>query len=365
MQALLLLDTNVYLHARPFHNLPWIDLARSLDQDIDDVVLAVPPVVLDELEHHRTFHVNEELRMRAESALERMTKVFGVDPSKDAVIDRRIVARLLRNRAVEIAADYRLQDEQLFGSLNELRAQYADCLVALVTRDRAAKLRAWQRGFPCLDLPNEFLLAAVRDGRRSSGPKVDVVVTLNGLVVDDTPPTTVVIDVPRNPTESEIEREGDKFLRTLAGTDPAQKFVVKSLLQNELAAHRRDFVAQASARRDAARKLSGSISVVNAGGVQLHDVAVSELDVVQSPITQTPPHQRARPLEDDYWSKRAPKLSPTESCRFPLVLMLSHEQVQNEAEFYLTIRFRIVSAQIQPELERKVRFIVREVEPAW
>ncbi len=158
--ALIMVDTNLLLHFKRLDQIDWSALAQ------ERVRLIILPVVVRELEKHKTFHQNAKVRDRAGKVITWFNTLadtgFDVDLSSSLA---------LRFHTHEPAIDFsenkltkELQDDVLVAGVLSLQQEEGED-VSIATADFGLKLKARQRRIPVVVPPERDRLADEPDAR--------------------------------------------------------------------------------------------------------------------------------------------------------------------------------------------------------
>lgn len=194
----LVLDANVFLHARFFNEIPWNELVK------DDVCIVLTSVVLAELDKAKYAGPSDATKQRARKVVARILEIH--EERQGAVREGVAlkVSLVPARREGPLNVDPSNQDSQV---LAECVAIGGEC--QLCTLDTGMLLRAKSHGVQVLRLPSEFLAPPVGDAPkregadRGSAPRLVVVPTSGGrpLLEGD----AVTVTTLRPPTSEEVE----------------------------------------------------------------------------------------------------------------------------------------------------------------
>lgn len=149
----LFLDTNIYLHAQPFDQIPWPGLASAMH-----VVLLLPQVTVKELDEKKRDARTERLRSRARATvLHAMKLVEGDGNVRDGVR----LEEYSRLPTIDYGAydlDELENDDRLLATILTCQREHEDWSIALVTNDGGPRLKARRLGIPVVILPEDYLL---------------------------------------------------------------------------------------------------------------------------------------------------------------------------------------------------------------
>jgi hypothetical protein len=152
--AVAYIDTNCFLQLRDLKDLPWKDIFPG----VDHVALQVAPIVIDELDEHKT-STNGRKRDRSRSALDHIDQAADepgetlVLRSRDPKITLTLTHRPDRAAASVFGLDFDTPDDQLV-----LSALSQGTDVSIISHDRGPRLTARRKGLLAPKLPHSWLL---------------------------------------------------------------------------------------------------------------------------------------------------------------------------------------------------------------
>jgi rRNA-processing protein FCF1 len=141
------LDTNIFIHFQPYDQIPWREIVE------DDYRLVVAPIVLDELDKHKT-NQNKKIAARVKSVLPKMEKE---QTNSESIINVNLPvpkdATFIQYELSRSQQDHALLSAILeFGVINGLEN------VVFVSHDTGARIRARQLGIYVIQLDDIYLL---------------------------------------------------------------------------------------------------------------------------------------------------------------------------------------------------------------
>lgn len=138
--TVVVLDTNVLMHAKPLHDIDWLQRL-----DASAVRLAVPMRVVDELDE-RKYGRRDDLRKRARRRVQTLAAYIDQQEIRDCVRIEVVSRRQLDPGGVpRPLVD---PDVDILDTCEALQAYAAPNSVSVVTGDNGMKLRARERGLP-------------------------------------------------------------------------------------------------------------------------------------------------------------------------------------------------------------------------
>jgi rRNA-processing protein FCF1 len=141
------LDTNIFIHFRPYDQIPWREIVE------DDYRLVVAPIVLDELDKHKT-NSNKKIASRVKTVLPKIEQeqtnqdsimTVNLSVPKDATFNQNDLSRSQQDHALLAAI---LE----FGEANGLDN------IVFVSHDTGPRIRARALGISVIQLDNKYLL---------------------------------------------------------------------------------------------------------------------------------------------------------------------------------------------------------------
>jgi len=96
------LDTNLFLHFRPLHEVDWPALLK--DQPVE---LLLAPIVVRELESHKDQHSSKKLRARARESVGRIAELL--EEREEGPLREHVTLRLLTTEPLIDFREHRLQ----------------------------------------------------------------------------------------------------------------------------------------------------------------------------------------------------------------------------------------------------------------
>lgn len=149
----LFLDTNIYLHAHFFDQIPWPKIA-----EVDEVVLVVPLVALEELDDKKHSGRTKRIRSRAQKTTSRMLEILSAGG------DVREQTRLTDFQDLPdvqwgaVKLDSQKNDHRLLATILTFRSANPNQSIAFMTRDAGPALIARRLDIPTIELPEKYLL---------------------------------------------------------------------------------------------------------------------------------------------------------------------------------------------------------------
>jgi predicted nucleic acid-binding protein len=138
------LDTNIYLHYEFFDQINWLKII-----DAESIIIVVPPITIRELNKHKDYHTQPQVKKRAGEVLSRLSALF--DLSSVACIRDKINMRLEdRDPLIDFGAhqlNFEIQDDQLIASMIMYRSEEPIAEILLVTSDEGLALLAKARRY--------------------------------------------------------------------------------------------------------------------------------------------------------------------------------------------------------------------------
>lgn len=153
------LDTNIFLHYQPFDQVNWLNELSSTEVDI-----AIAPIVIRELDHHKDQHSNSKIRNRARASLK---KIESLIRGQDDVNLLEGIGVIHIDEPNLSFADYGLRndvnDDHLIACCIERKLLEYNEKVVLVTSDTGPRIKAHKHKIEFLDL-DEGLKLPSSDG---------------------------------------------------------------------------------------------------------------------------------------------------------------------------------------------------------
>lgn len=153
-KAYVFLDSNIFLHFRPFDQVDWLPIARARE-----VELVIAPIVVRELDHHKDQHRNSGIRDRARKALK---KIEDLELGSGETELAEGVTLHYANEPRLAYKDYGLvresNDDQLIACCIEAKGKYPDDSVLLITDDTGPRLKASRNSIKAATLPEGLRL---------------------------------------------------------------------------------------------------------------------------------------------------------------------------------------------------------------
>lgn len=164
--TLLVLDTNVFLHAKQFDQVDWHKLAG-----VDELVLVVVAVVLGELDQQKWDNPSPILRDRAKRITSAIGKLVRQVPvGRDVAVRDGVALRHIgRGPRLPPEVDPRNRDEVLQASIEELKTP--GTRVLFFSLDENAALIARGRGTELLELAEELVVPAAQPEQRQQSER--------------------------------------------------------------------------------------------------------------------------------------------------------------------------------------------------
>jgi rRNA-processing protein FCF1 len=156
------LDTNIFLHYQPFHQISWTkELAAS------EVRIVLPRVVVGELDRHKDGNTNQRLRDRARDALARIRKIIMEEGGRlNETTSLQFANVLPQIDYHSLQLDKTWSDDQLLASVIHHQQTYPGEPVVLVTHDTGLELKAHGLGIPSVCLPDSLRVPDTADPLR-------------------------------------------------------------------------------------------------------------------------------------------------------------------------------------------------------
>jgi hypothetical protein len=156
----ILLDTHAFLHYRSLEEIDWLKLLGA-----DDVSILIAPVVTRELDKIKVTHDKKKIRKRAAAALSKIAESLRKPPP------RHIRSGVeLRFRQSEPSIDFdahrlndKISDDWLIATALELREEYPNGRLVIVTNDVGFQMKAVGHGLECVEIPEEYSLPDLPD----------------------------------------------------------------------------------------------------------------------------------------------------------------------------------------------------------
>ncbi len=153
------LDTNIFLHFRPFDEVKWIDIFGA-----PYVVLVTAPVVVRELDQHKDQHPLSKIRDRARTTLKKIERI-GLGE-----VDTTLPKNTKLEYAKEPGIDFQqhglsreVNDDHLIASCLTYRELEPSARIVVVSDDTGPRLKSRQHGFEVVSLPEEYKLPSALD----------------------------------------------------------------------------------------------------------------------------------------------------------------------------------------------------------
>lgn len=144
------LDTNIYLHYKFFPEIPWETLLEA-----QDVILAVPPIIHNELEKQKYLASSSRIRERAESVVRRFAQLI----DSPRALRPGVQIEFIGVEPTDFDS-YNLvresQDDQLLASILDYRRSYPDKNITLITNDSGLRVKSKQRGVATFSVPDVY-----------------------------------------------------------------------------------------------------------------------------------------------------------------------------------------------------------------
>jgi hypothetical protein len=161
------LDTNLFLHFRPLHEVDWPALLK--DQPVE---LLLAPIVVRELESHKDQHSSKKLRARARESVGRIAELL--EEREEGPLREHVTLRLLTTEPLIDFREHRLSesipDDQLIASMIQYRAERSGQSesIVLVSHDFLIRQKARRHSFGTIEPPEELRLppTPTEDDRR-------------------------------------------------------------------------------------------------------------------------------------------------------------------------------------------------------
>lgn len=152
-------DTNIFLHYQPFDQMRWTEILQ-----LPQIVLVIAPVVVRELDEHKDQHRLSTIRDRARTALKK------IEQSILDEMDTQLPDGVELEYAQEPTVDFELRglrrdinDDHLIANCLTQRETETGSDVLLISGDTGPRLKAVQRGFKALSLPDKYKLPSALD----------------------------------------------------------------------------------------------------------------------------------------------------------------------------------------------------------
>lgn len=144
----LFLDTNIFIHFLSYEEIPWREIVG------DDYKLMIAPIVLDELDKHKT-NSNKKIAKRVKNILPKIEKE---ENSTNSIIDTHLpVPKEKTFDKYNFSKNQ--QDHALLSAILEFAEQHDLTSVVLISYDTGPRMRARQLGIPVIVLSDIYLLA--------------------------------------------------------------------------------------------------------------------------------------------------------------------------------------------------------------
>jgi hypothetical protein len=142
------LDTNIFLHFKPFDQINWKSITGS-----DSYVILIAPTIVNELDKHK-YSSNKRLSKRAKSML---TKIDGLmDKAQDFI--QFIYSRPKDSTYDDFGLSRGDQDDSLLATILEYKVSNTDSDVVLITFDSGPRFKAKSLNIQSLKMPEDMLL---------------------------------------------------------------------------------------------------------------------------------------------------------------------------------------------------------------
>ena len=168
MKKFLFPDSSVFLHFSPLDEVNLLQLFNCVEIEV-----LLTPIVIEELIRHQWDHPVPKLRQRAKETIQRVEKWL----EGEKIISPGVTASFIGRRpANETMVRYRLNWQRLkdvlLGTLLEVKQEYIDETVILLTDDSDLALKAWLLGFEVADLSREHILASTENSLQAEKQKL-------------------------------------------------------------------------------------------------------------------------------------------------------------------------------------------------
>lgn len=148
------LDTNIFLHYQPFNQVNWLNELSSTEVDI-----AIAPIVIRELDHHKDQHSNSKIRNRARASLKKIESVITGQGGVNLLKGIRVIH--IDEPSLSFT-DYGLRDDvnddHLIACCIERKSLEYDEKVVLITGDTGPRIKAHKHDIEFFDLEESLKL---------------------------------------------------------------------------------------------------------------------------------------------------------------------------------------------------------------
>jgi len=148
------LDTNIFLHYQPFDQINWLN-----EIGVQEVKLAISPIVIRELDHHKDQHTISKIRNRARTSLKKIESL--ITGQDDVNLLEGIHVIYVEETKLSFH-DYGLRtdvnDDHLIASCIERKSLEKSEKVILVTNDTGPRIKAYKYGIEYFELDDRLKL---------------------------------------------------------------------------------------------------------------------------------------------------------------------------------------------------------------
>lgn len=153
MLKVVFLDTNIFLHYRPFDQIIWTDILK-----VSELTIVIPPIIIRELNKQKELNPRPRIKNRASKVLKKLSSLFtsasqvnirlGVKvcfEDRDPIIDFK-----------KLQLNQEIQDDHLIASIIMFRSEMPEADIVLVTSDTGLILigKARRHNIQVIQLPN-------------------------------------------------------------------------------------------------------------------------------------------------------------------------------------------------------------------
>ncbi len=168
MKIFLFPDSSVFLHFSPLDEVNLPQLFNCVEIEV-----LLTPIVIEELIRHQWDHPVPKLRQRAKETIQRVEKWLEGQKIISLGVTASFIGRWPANETmVRYRLNWQRMKDVLLGTLLEIKQEYIDETVILLTGDSDLALKAWSLGFEVADLSREHILASTENSLQAEKQKL-------------------------------------------------------------------------------------------------------------------------------------------------------------------------------------------------
>jgi hypothetical protein len=162
MHKKIYLDTNIFLHCKPFDQIDWLEIVSA-----DSATIVIPPITLRELNKHKDSHSRAHMRKRAGEVIKRLSVFLNSGPN--ALIREKVFISFEdRDPTIDFSVHQlnpNVQDDYLIASIIMNKQELPTDHIILVTSDLGLTLvaKAGRQGIDTVRMPEILQLAEEPD----------------------------------------------------------------------------------------------------------------------------------------------------------------------------------------------------------